>query len=173
MKILKLFGVFLGICTICACENRLDINPKSTLNDEQLNTPENIENLVIAAYSSLGNDNYNNKTNGLWPYGDLRSGDAYKGGAGTGDMGEWNLYETFVSMRVDVGGLDQKWHRQYVAISRANNALQRINELDESVYPQKTIRQAEMRFLRAHYLFDLKLLFKHVPFIDESLPPEE
>jgi len=173
MKILKLFGVFLGICTICACENRLDINPKSTLNDEQLNTPENIENLVIAAYSSLGNENYNNKTNSLWPYGDLRSGDAYKGGAGTGDMGEWNLYETFVSMRVDVPGLDQKWYRQYVAISRANNVLRRANEMSDEEYPMKTIRSAEMRFLRAHYLFELKILFKLIPFIDENLPAEE
>ena len=158
---------------LVSCESFLDVNPKGTLSEGQLSTPENAENLVIAAYSSLGNDNYNNKTNGLWPYGDLRSGDAYKGGAGTGDMGEWNLYETFVSMRVDVGGLDQKWYRQYVAISRANNALQRINELDESVYPKRTIRAAEMRFLRAHFLFELKLLFKRVPFVDETLPPEE
>ncbi|GGG99166.1 glycan metabolism protein RagB [Parapedobacter pyrenivorans] len=165
--------VILNMLTYTACESFLDVNPKSKLSESQIATPENAENLVIAAYSSLGNENYNNKTNSLWPYGDLRSGDAYKGGAGTGDMGEWNLYETFVSMRVDVGGLDQKWYRQYVAISRANNALQRINALSEEEYPKKTIRAAEMRFLRAHFLFELKLLFKQIPFIDETLPPEE
>src|SRR5690606_19217236 len=166
------FGV-LSMLTYTACESFLDVNPKSKLSDSQLSTPENVENLVIAAYSSLGNENYNNKTNSSWPYGDLRSGDEAKGGAGTGDMGEWNLYETFVSMRVDVGGLDQKWYRQYVAISRANNALQRINELSEEAFPKKNIRAAEMRFLRAHFHFELKLLFKHIPFIDETIPPEE
>lgn len=172
----RIHQIVLGLFTILTlthCESFLDVNPKGKLSESQLATPENAENLVIAAYSSLGNENYNNKTNGLWPYGDLRSGDAYKGGAGTGDMGEWNLYETFVALRVDVGGLDQKWYRQYVAISRANNALQRINQLDEATYPQKTIRTAEMRFLRAHYLFELKILFKHIPFIDENIPPEE
>src|SRR5690606_25650282 len=101
------------------------------------------------------------------------SGDAYKGGAGTGDMEEWNLYETFVSMRVDVGGLDQKWYRQYVAISRANNALRVINSLSSEEYTKKDIRAAEMRFLRAHYMFELKLLFKYVPFVDESLTSDE
>ncbi len=162
----------LGVLALSSCESFLDVNPRGKLGEDQLVTPQNAENLVIAAYSSLGNENYNNKTNSLWPYGDLRSGDAYKGGAGTGDMGEWNLYETFVSMRVDVGGLDQKWYRQYVAISRANNALRSINQLDEATYPKKTIRTAEMRFLRAHYLFELKVLFKHVPYVDETLLPE-
>ncbi len=155
------------------CSDYLDINPKGQLGENQLNNIQAAENLVIAAYSSLGNENYNNKTNSLWPYGDLRSGDAYKGGAGTGDMEEWNLYETFVSMRVDVAGLDQKWYRQYVAISRANNALRVINGLSAEEYPKKDIRAAEMRFLRAHYMFELKILFKYVPFVDENLTPEE
>lgn len=159
--------------TLSGCKDYLNINPKGTLSEEQLETPENVENMVIAAYSSLGNENYNHRTNSLWPYGDLRSGDSYKGGGGTGDMGEWNLYETFVSMRVDVGGLDQKWYRQYVAISRANNALRLINKMDETTYPKKIVRSAEMRFLRAHYLFELKILFKHIPFITEDIPSGE
>ncbi len=163
----------LSLILLSSCSDYLDINPKGQLGENQLNNVEAAENLVIAAYSSLGNENYNNKTNSLWPYGDLRSGDAYKGGAGTGDMEEWNLYETFVSMRVDVGGLDQKWYRQYVAISRANNALRVINGLNATDYPKKDIRTAEMRFLRAHYMFELKLLFKYIPFVDENLAPED
>lgn len=165
--------VALFILLSSGCSDYLDVNPKGQLGENQLNNIQAAENLVIAAYSSLGNENYNNKTNSLWPYGDLRSGDAYKGGAGTGDMEEWNLYETFVSMRVDVAGLDQKWYRQYVAISRANNALRVINGLSSEEYPKKDIRAAEMRFLRAHYMFELKILFKYVPFVDENLTPEE
>ena len=172
-KIINRFYIIATLLLSFGCSDFLDVNPKSQLGENQLNTIESAENLVIAAYSSLGNENYNNKTNSLWPYGDLRSGDAYKGGAGTGDMGEWNLYETFVSMRVDVGGLDQKWFRQYVAISRANNALRVLNNLSTESYPKRDIRIAEMRFLRAHYLFELKILFKHVPFVDESLEPED
>lgn len=171
-KTINIVYTALSLLLLSSCSDYLDINPKGQLGENQLNNAEAAENLVIAAYSSLGNENYNNKTNSLWPYGDLRSGDAYKGGAGTGDMEEWNLYETFVSMRVDVGGLDQKWYRQYVAISRANNALRVINGLNVTDYPKKEIRAAEMRFLRAHYLFELKLLFKYIPFVDETLEPE-
>ncbi|GGH19978.1 RagB/SusD family nutrient uptake outer membrane protein [Sphingobacterium alkalisoli] len=171
-KIIRIIFAALFISGLGSCSDYLDINPRGQLGENQLNTVAGAENLVIAAYSALGNDNFNNKTNGLWPYGDLRSGDAYKGGAGTGDMGEWNLYETFVSMRVDVGGLDQKWYRQYVAISRVNNALRVINGLSADEYPNREIRIAEMRFLRAHYMFELKILFKHVPFVDESIAPE-
>lgn len=174
MKIFKyICCCSLALILLTSCESFLNVNPKRTLSDDQLNTPDNVEKLVIAAYSALGNDNYFYKVNSPWPYGDLRGGDAYKGGAGTGDMDEWNLYETFSSMRVDAGGIDQKWYREYVAISRANNALGRINKLSEEEYPKKMTRMAEMRFLRAHFLFELKIMFKHIVFADEDIPAED
>ena len=91
--------------TLFACNSFLDENPKGMLSDEQLNIAENIEKMVIAAYSSLGNDHYT-EPNSPWPYGDLRSGDAYKGGAGTGDMQDFHFYETFTYMRDDLGTVD-------------------------------------------------------------------
>ncbi len=174
MKTLKNI-VYIAVCILLltACDSFLDENPKGSLSDDQLNTAENIEKMVIAAYSYLGNDYFTTGMNYMWAYGDLRAGDAYKGGAGTGDMGDLHLIESYVYMRDDVGHLDSKWYRLYVAISRANNALSRLNQMPETEFSKKNIRTAEMRFLRAHYLFDLKILFKHVPFIDETIPPEE
>ena len=69
--------------------------------------------------------------------------------------------------------LESKGYKEYVAISRANNALARLNAIDEADFSKKMIRIAEMRFLRAHYYFELKLLFKQIPFIDETVPVEE
>lgn len=171
--IYKIISLCLVLTFMGACDSFLDENPKGKLNDDQLNTPDGIEKMVIAAYSSLGNDNYSTGTNSPWPYGDLRSGDSYKGGAGTGDMGDMHLFETYVYMRDDVGYLDNKWYREYVAISRANNAISRLNNISDADFPEKNIRIAEMRFLRAHYLFELKLLFKHIPFIDETIAAED
>ncbi|MDR1454282.1 MAG: RagB/SusD family nutrient uptake outer membrane protein [Tannerella sp.] len=173
MKTKNIFysGILLAI--LPACDSFLDENPKGSLSDSQLNTSENIEKMVIAAYSGLGNDNYSSGSNAPWPYGDLRSGDAYKGGAGTGDMGDLHLVESYVYMRDDVGYLDSKWYRQYVAISRANNALGRLNQISDAEFPDKSKRIAEMRFLRAHFLFELKILFKQIPFIDETVPAED
>jgi len=156
-----------------ACDSFLDESPKGVAGSESLNTSAEIEKMVIAAYSSLGNDNYQRGMNALWPYGDLRSGDSHKGGDGPGDMGDFNTFETFVYMRDDLGYLDQKWYGQYINIARANDALGRIVEASESEYPKKKIREAEMRFLRAHYYFELKILYKHVPYVDETIPTEE
>lgn len=173
MKALKyIIAVALLLMTV-ACDSFLDESPKGVAGSESLNTPAEIEKMVIAAYSSLGNDNYQRGMNALWPYGDLRSGDSHKGGDGPGDMGDFNTFETFVYMRDDLGYLDQKWYGQYINIARANDALERIVEVTESEYPKKKIREAEMRFLRAHYYFELKILYKHVPYVDETIPTEE
>lgn len=158
---------------LVSCDSFLEESPKAVADSEALNASEETEKMVIAAYSSLGNENAFTGFSALWAYGDLRSGDSYKGGDGPGDMGDLNLFETFVYMRDDVSYLDQKWYHQYIAIARANDALGRINQLDEADYPMKKIRQAEMRFLRAHFYFELKTLYKHVPYVDETIPTEE
>lgn len=169
MKTLKYiaFGAAL-LLPMVSCDSFLDESPQGVADSDNLNTADNIEKMVISAYSSLGNDNYSDGLNAYWPYGDLRSGDAYKGGAGTGDMGDFHMFETFVYLRDDNGYLDKKWYSEYIAIARANDALGRIHAIKEEVYPKKKIREAEMRFLRANYYFDLKILFKQMPWIDEN-----
>lgn len=174
MKTLKYITIAAALLLpFSACDSFLDESPKAVADSDALNAPEEIEKMVISAYSSLGNENAFTGFNALWAYGDLRSGDAYKGGDGPGDMGDLNLFETFIYMRDDVGYLDQKWYHQYIAIARTNDALSRIDKVEESDYPKKKIRQAEMRFLRAHFYFELKILFKHVPYVDETIPTEE
>ncbi|WP_080903214.1 RagB/SusD family nutrient uptake outer membrane protein [Parabacteroides sp. Marseille-P3160] len=151
-----------------ACDSFLEESPQGVGDSEALNTPESIEKMVIAAYSCLGNDNYQDGIKALWPYGDLRSGDSYKGGAGPGDANYFNIIETFVYMQEDLSYLDTKWYAEYIAIARCNDALGRINAISETDYPKKITRESEMRFLRAHFYFGLKILFKHVPYIDET-----
>lgn len=161
------------LLSLSGCDSFLDESPKGSADSDDLNDAQNIEKMVIAAYSSLGNDNYQEGMNALWPYGDLRSGDAYKGGAGPGDVGDFNTFETFVYMRDDVNYLDLKWYSEYIAIARANDALGRIMQASDAAYPKKKIREAEMRFLRAHYYFELKILFKQIPWVDENDKQED
>lgn len=156
-----------------SCDSFLEVNPQGVADSENLNTPDNIDKMVIGAYSALGNDKFDDGMHAYWPYGDLRAGDAYKGGAGTGDMGDFHLFETFVYLRDDNGYLDKKWYNEYICIARTNDALRRINQIGEDVYPKKKIREAEVRFLRAHFYFDLKILFKQMPWIDENDKTED
>ncbi len=172
MKLTRLLLATLLIVTGNSCQHALDVAPNAVIDGEALNTPENIEKLCTAAYAAIGNDHYTAPFT-LWPYGNLRSGDAYKGGAGTADISAFHFYETFSYIRPDLGESDVIWYRLYVSISRANDALRRLDAMSEEAFPNKKVRQAEMRFLRGHSYFDLKILFKNIPYIDESVPTQE
>lgn len=158
------------LLVLLSCQKVLDETPQGVVRDTDLNTPENADKMVIAAYAALGNDHYTSPYTSLWPYGSIRGGDAYKGGDGPGDISEFHLFETFSLNRVDNGLTDELWARLYVGIGRVNDALRRINALDEAAYPDKLKRQGEMRFLRGHFYFLAKILFKYVPYIDEQAP---
>jgi len=162
----------MSACVLCSCSKTLDRQPQGSISGDELNTPENIEKMVIAAYSSLGNENLHT-SNSLWPWGSMRSGDAYKGGDGVGDNSEWNDYETFVTNQNTNGLTDQMWAQLYNGVARVNNALLRIENADDAQYALKIQREAEMRFLRGNYYFMLKILWNQIPFIDENVPVDQ
>lgn len=163
--------IILAACCMLSvsCKKMLDETPQGVISDEDLNTPENVDKMVIAAYSALGNDHYTSPFSDLWPYGSVRGGDAYKGGDGPGDITEFHLMEVFSLNRINNGLQDELWYRLYVSVGRCNDALRRIEAMEESAYPDKTKRMAETRFLRGHFYFLLKILFKYVPYIDENV----
>ncbi|TDN38097.1 RagB/SusD family nutrient uptake outer membrane protein [Hymenobacter sp. UV11] len=163
----------LTISVSCNDKSFLNVDPTGALDDAQLNTPDNIEKQVIAAYSQLGNDIYYVPYTSMWPYGNVRGGDAYKGGGGTADVDAFHFYETFTFNRVDITNTDEFWYRMYLSISRANDALRRLDAIDVAAMPNKAVRQGEMRFLRGHFYFLLKEMFKYVPYIDETLPTDQ
>src|SRR5699024_8327335 len=91
--------VFIGIIT-AACNDFLDVEPKGAVNEESLDNPQGAEKLINAAYASLGNDHWSEPYTSMWPYGSVRSDNAYKGGLGTADQGGYHHYEVFSSIRV-------------------------------------------------------------------------
>ncbi|MDQ0109535.1 hypothetical protein J2T02_004679 [Chitinophaga terrae (ex Kim and Jung 2007)] len=161
----------LAICLL-SCGKTLDQAPQGVISGQDLNTPENVEKMVIAAYAGLGNDNIHTSFS-LWPWGSMRSGDAYKGGDSPGDNTDWHNYEIFSGNRPELGNTDLMWYYLYIGVSRANDALRRVNSLDSAAFPKKKIRQAEARFIRGHFYFLLKILYKHVPFIDETIAEKD
>ncbi|MDO7851480.1 RagB/SusD family nutrient uptake outer membrane protein [Hymenobacter convexus] len=163
----------LGLATSCNDKEFLDVPPRGAISDEQINTAENIDKQCIAAYSALGNDGFTAPYTSLWPYGNLRAGDAYKGGGGTGDVDAFHFYETFSYNRPDIGNTDEVWFRLYIGIGRANDALRRLNAISDAAMPTRKVRQGEMRFLRGHFYFILKELFDRVPYIDETVDVAE
>ncbi len=176
MKFIKTSLLALSLSSLSvACHDKefLNVDPTGALGDAQLNTAENADKQVIAAYSQLGNDIYYVPYTSMWPYGNVRGGDAYKGGGGTADVDAFHFYETFTFNRVDISNTDEFWYRMYLSISRCNDALRRLNALDASAMPNKAVRQGEVRFLRGHFYFLLKEMFKYVPYIDENLATDQ
>lgn len=175
-KNINIIGCILATFILVACsKDFLEYEPEGVLSNENVATAENAESLVIAAYAGIGNDEMIGPLTHQWVYGSVRSDDAYKGGGGRGDVDVIDKYEQYNLTVAEMGDwmAPRTWTDFYKAISRANFALSVINEIPDGEYADKTIRQAELRFLRAHSHFMLKMLFKKIPYITEDLTAEE
>jgi hypothetical protein len=167
---------FLSILLLASCSSDfLDYEPTGVLSSGNVATAANAEALINAAYAAIGNDEMVGPITNQWVYGSVRSDDAYKGGGGRGDVDVIDRYEQYNTTIADYGDwmLPRTWTNHYKAISRANFALSVINAIPDADYPRKKVRQAELRFLRAHSHFMLKQLFNKVPYITEELSQEE
>src|SRR5688572_22069130 len=161
------------LLTVSCREDFLEFKPRGTISAEQVSTPERIDQMVIAAYASLGNEDREENLGLLWPWGTLRSDDAYKGGGGVNNRTEWHEFETFSILRVDNPYLNGMWVTVYEGIGRANDALRKMDPIPVEEYPLKPVRQAELRFIRGHFHFLLKEIFKYPVWADDSTPKFE
>jgi hypothetical protein len=152
-----------------SCKKFLDYTPKGTVTASDLTSPAAADQLVIAAYAALGNSGWGNPIGSMWVWGSIRSDEAFKGGGAITDQGQYNQYEQYNQITTDMGQTDLMWNTLFAGVARANTALRAIDQLDVSDYPDKTERQAECRFLRGHFYFLLKELFKYVPYADETV----
>jgi hypothetical protein len=171
MKTLHIFLIGALLLLLSSCESLLNQMPQGVVSSADLNSPERVEQLVIAAYSYCGQNNSQSGKQFGVPYneGSVRGGEAYKGGSGTSDYGEIDLWEQFVYMQPTTAGeLDWLWYSRYVAVGRVHDALRRANAMTDAEYPKRMERIAELRFLRAHCYFYMKECFKFFPYIDEN-----
>ena len=163
-----------GLVISTACKKALDYTPTGVLSSSDLTSPTAIEGLVTAAYAAIGNGDMIGPIYSNWAYGSVRSDDSYKGGGGTGDVGEIDAMEHYnlVTPSMDAF-VSRSWKNLFKSISRANVALRAVNLLPDADFPSKKTRLAELRFLRAHSYFTMKLLYKNIPIFDENATAED
>ena len=162
-------GLLLG-----SCKKTLDYTPTGVLSSADLTSTEAAEGLVTAAYAAIGNGDMIGPIYSMWAYGSVRSDDSYKGGGGTGDVGEIDALEHYNLVQPTMDAfVSRTWKNLFKSISRANVALRAVNVLSETDFPNKKNRQAELRFLRAHSYFTMKLLYKNIPLFDENATDED
>lgn len=174
MKDIKTLSISLVLILFISCTKQLEQSPQGVVSDADLNTPDKVEQMINAAYSFCGQNHFNKQMGMPYEEGSVRGGEAYKGGSGTNDNSERNLWETFTYMQPTTSGdLDNLWWVHYVAVGRVHDALRRVEKLTDAEYPLKLQRTAELRFLRAHIYMYMKLCFKFFPYIDENTPIDE
>lgn len=157
-----------------SCNDFLDNpRPQGTLDEGQVLNPAYVDNLVISAYAIWISAEDINSSFSMWNY-DVRSDDAYKGGNGTEDGDVFHALEISQGIMTTAWNISDMWQRLYNAISRANSALEVLDEMDGADYSLRQQRIAEMRFLSAHGHFLLKRLYKNIPFaVDEHMSPSQ
>ncbi|MDR3142821.1 MAG: RagB/SusD family nutrient uptake outer membrane protein [Tannerellaceae bacterium] len=159
-----------------SCTDMLDQKPQGIVSDDDLNSPDKVEQMINAAYSFCGQNHFNKQFGMPYEEGTVRGGEAYKGGSGTNDNADRHFWETFTYMEPTgskAESLDNNWWVHYVAVGRVHDALRRAQQLTDAEYPLKNQRIAELRFLRGHIYMYMKQCFKYFPYIDENTPTDE
>jgi len=171
MKKILIYGlcIVLLALAVTGCHKFLDVKQQGAVTPEDVETPENVDGLVIAAYAWVAHEGIINQKMSPW-LADIKSDDSYKGGGGLSDQTPWYQMEVFSLVTPSVGNNDGIWFGQYEGVSRCNAALSALNKLDASSYPQKDTRIAEMRFLRGVMFLQLKKWFRWIPYYDETVP---
>jgi len=169
-----IYSILIGVTILSTgCgDSFLNNDPTAVASDEFVTEPSQIEGLVTAAYATLGNDHYTFPFD-LWPYGNVRSDDAKKGGRDESDCDFYHHFEISEGVNSTTDGLDEMWYHLYIGVKRCNVALASLNNATESNYATKNEEIAEMKFLRAHFYYKLKILFKFVPYIDETVSTDD
>ncbi|AKD58223.1 RagB/SusD family nutrient uptake outer membrane protein [Spirosoma radiotolerans] len=145
------------------------------LSDQVLTDAKGVQALLVAAYAALDGQASDATAFGgggaweaspdNWIYGSLAGGEAHKGSDGS-DQASIDPIAKF-SADASNGFFNSKWKAVYEGVTRANTVLRLLKGVTNLTAADRTNIEAQARFLRAHYYFDLKKMFNKVPWIDE------
>ena len=156
----------------CSEDSFLDNKPQGGVSDEVIQGDGRIDLLTNAAYAALMGPNPQDWSVWLfpvtnWTYGSVRSDDAYKGGGGTGDCADIHRME-IMDMDATNGNVDSKWYHLYTSVQRCNAALRMLYDMTDEQVTDRSVQIAEMKFLRAHFYFELSRLFNKIVYFEED-----
>ena len=146
-------------------------SPQATLTQDEVKDPKYIDDVLISAYAGLLSIEDMNASFSLWNY-DTRSDDAYVGGSDFSDGEPFHRLELGVGVMTDDWPFASIWERFYNYLSRVSLSLDILATADQQS-PVIQQRTAEMKFLRAYGHFQLKRLFKKIPFVNKPNMEED
>lgn len=158
-------------------DNFLQQPALGALSDQVLTNAKGVQALLVGAYaaldgmdgdaSALGGGNAWEVSPDNWIYGSLVGGEAHKGSDGS-DQASIDPIVKFIADPSN-GFFNSKWKAVFEGITRANTVLRVLKNVTDLSETDRTNIEAQARFLRAHYYFDLKKMFNKVPWVDETM----
>ncbi len=168
----KIIGISLmaAVGLLSACEKKLDQLPISEAPTETFykQTVDFVQG-VNAAYNGLRT--YPDR---LLNLSETRSDNLYA--VSDGGVREWEGINSFHKTIAGNAYVAEAWTGNFSAISRANQVLEQLSLKGESIIADATLRtrlEAEARFLRAFFYFDLVRWFGKLPIIDKPVLANE
>ena len=115
---------------------------------------------ILAINATYQIASFNSINNNIWVFGDVASDDTVKGG-NDGDQSDIGFVNDF-NVNNDNGTIEAIWKHYYEGISRANNVIYYVPniEMDSDLKAQII---GEAKFLRAYYYFHLTNIFGKIP----------
>src|ERR1700712_1373196 len=172
-RIMKNLIVILLFCALLntGCKKSfLDVPNTSGVSLEELSNKAGAQQLLIGAYHDVTGltvkSSWWSTTGTNWVYGDITSGDAYRGGTSDGTDGL--TIEHFLTQS-STAYLADKWRTVYDGVARSNKTILAVNKATDMTPAEKTEVIAEARFLRGHFHFEAKKMWNKVPYIDENV----
>jgi starch-binding outer membrane protein, SusD/RagB family len=168
----KIVGYLLIIIVglLSACDKKLDQNPISQQATATFYTNQNdfIQG-INAAYSGLR----------TWPdrmlnLSETRSDNLYA--VSDGGVREWEGINGFHKTIAGNSYVTEAWSGNYSGIFKVNTFLENLSLKGADVIPNRALRtrlEAEAKFLRGFYYFDLVRWFGQVPLVEKTLTPAE
>jgi hypothetical protein len=149
----------------------LEKNPLGSLNESTLATNAGVNGLLIGAYSLLDNDGTagGGWPSGKWIFGGVASDDAHTGTTASA-LQPVPLYENYTD-NATTTSVNSKWMVLYSGVQRANDVLRLLPKISETNLPAAQAEQikAEAMFLRGYYHLEAALMWKNIPYVDESV----
>lgn len=171
MKSFSIARICFGMLMITSCsDDFLNVSPQSVVTEDVLATKAGVQQLLVGTYHDVTGltikSGWWSTTGTNWVYGDITSGDAYRGG--TNDANDAVYIEQFIATP-STGYFQEKWNSLYDGVSRSNAVIRSANKATDMTDAEKTLAIAEARFLRAHFHFEAKKMWNNVPYIDENV----
>lgn len=171
MKQIILIITCLTLLIFSACKKSfLDVPPQGVVTEDVLANREGVAQLLVGAYHDVTGltlrSGWWSTTGTNWIYGDVTSGDCYRGGGN--DNNDGIVIEQF-RQTPTTPFFQEKWNAVYDGVTRSNAIIRAAGKASDMSDEEKTVAIAEAKFLRGHFHFEAKKMWNQVPYIDETV----